>query len=395
MKLLRLFWEFFKISLLVVGGGYAIIVVADEVFGRKRRMLAEGEVLEHLPIFQMVPGLIAGNTAIYVGLKIAGRTGAAVALLGAALPSFLIFLAVSCGYSFLPVENSYVAGALMGLRAALTGVVVGTIVKGWRSSVKGAYGYATVAAACLLVSALRWNVALVMLLAMCAGVVWKFCGGATPAVMAGGAGVAVEPLSRRARVWAALGGAAALALVTFFLGTVFWTFVKFGCLGFGGGFVLVPLYLQTFVGEAAQLLQIPAEEFSNLMALTQATPGPVSVNAATFFGYRMAGVAGAAVATTALLLPSYFLLTAALAGIERWKTSRFVQGLLWGVRPAPNALMIHAAIVFAGMSVWHGGFQPFACALAVFAAAALLTRRLSVMVTIFLCAALGAAFAAL
>ena len=121
MKLLRLFWEFFKISLLVVGGGYAIIVVADEVFGRKRRMLAEGEVLEHLPIFQMVPGLIAGNTAIYVGLKIAGRTGAAVALLGAALPSFLIFLAVSCGYSFLPVENSYVAGALMGLRAALTG----------------------------------------------------------------------------------------------------------------------------------------------------------------------------------------------------------------------------------------------------------------------------------
>ena len=121
MKLLRLFWEFFKISLLVVGGGYAIIVVADEVFGRKRRMLAEGEVLEHLPIFQMVPGLIAGNTAIYVGLKIAGRTGAAVALLGAALPSFLIFLAVSCGYSFLPVENSHVAGALMGLRAALGG----------------------------------------------------------------------------------------------------------------------------------------------------------------------------------------------------------------------------------------------------------------------------------
>jgi hypothetical protein len=56
--------------------------------------------------------------------------------------------------------------------------------------------------------------------------------------------------------------------------------------------------------------------------------------------------------------------------------------------------MIHAAIVFAGMSVWHGGFQPFACALAVFAAAALLTRRLSVMATIFLCALLGTAFTA-
>jgi chromate transporter len=246
-----------------------------------------------------------------------------------------------------------------------------------------------VAAASLLVSVLHWNVALVMLLAMCAGVAWKFCGGATPAVMAGGAGVAVPPLSRRARAWAALGGAAALALVTVSLGSVFWTFVKFGCLGFGGGFVLVPLYLQTFVGETAQFLQIPAEEFSNLMALTQATPGPVSVNAATFFGFRMAGVAGAAVATVALLLPSFFLLTAALGGIERWKASRFVQGLLWGVRPATNALMIQAATVFAGMSAWHGGFRPFACALAVFAAAAFLSRRLSVMATIFLCAAFG------
>jgi chromate transporter len=103
----------------------------------------------------------------------------------------------------------------------------------------------------------------------------------------------------------------------------------------------------------------------------------------------MAGVAGAAVATVALLLPSFFLLTAALGGIERWKASRFVQGLLWGVRPATNALMIQAATVFAGMSAWHGGFRPFACALAVFAAAAFLSRRLSVMATIFLCAAFG------
>ena len=91
-KLLRLFWEFFKISLFVVGGGYAIIVVADEVFGRKLKWLKEGELLDHLPVFQMVPGLIAGNTAIYTGLKVAGRLGAVVALVAVALPSFLIFL---------------------------------------------------------------------------------------------------------------------------------------------------------------------------------------------------------------------------------------------------------------------------------------------------------------
>ena len=74
--LLLLFWEWFKIALFVVGGGYAIIVVADEVFGRKRKWLREGELLEHLPVISSIPGLIAGNSAIYVGLKTQGRLGA-------------------------------------------------------------------------------------------------------------------------------------------------------------------------------------------------------------------------------------------------------------------------------------------------------------------------------
>ena len=64
MKILwTLFWEMFKIALSVVGGGYAILAVADEVFSKKLKWTKEGEVIEHLPIFQMVPGIIAGNTA--------------------------------------------------------------------------------------------------------------------------------------------------------------------------------------------------------------------------------------------------------------------------------------------------------------------------------------------
>ena len=71
--------------------------------------------------------------------------------------------------------------------------------------------------------------------------------------------------------------------------------------------MLVPMYMEEFVGPNAPLLQIAPEEFSNVIALTQMTPGPVSVNAATFFGYRMGGVAGALLATVCLLLPSLFL----------------------------------------------------------------------------------------
>lgn len=397
MKHLRLFWEFFKISLFVVGGGYAIIVVADDVFGRKRKWLAEGELLEHLPVFQMVPGLIAGNTAIYTGLKTLGRTGAVAALLGVALPSFVIFLAVSLGYSRLPVDNPYVAGALGGLRAALTGVIFGTLIRGWRKSVVGLYGWIALAVATALLVAFHVNVVVVLLCAMAAGLVWTFAGGRLPPADSRGAGLELAPLGRGARAVSALVLVGAAVGVTLAGGAAYWTFAKFGLLGFGGGYVLIPMYMQAFVGDAAPYLHLPLEEFSNLMALTQGTPGPVSVNAATFFGYRLlaphglcAGICGAAVATAALLLPSFFLLTAALQGLEKWKRSRFVQGILFGVRPATSALILHAGIVFAGLSLCKGGFQPFAAVLALLSGTLLLTRKLSIMATIFLCAALGA-----
>lgn len=394
-KYLSLFWEFLKISLFVLGGGYAIIAVANEVFGRKLKWLKEGELLDHLPVFQMVPGLIAGNSAIYVGLKTAGRLGAAVALFAVALPSYLIFLGVSCGYGLLPLENPWVEGALQGLRAAITGVVFATLIRSWRKSVVGGYGYATVAVATVLLAVFRLNVALVLVLAMFAGIVWKFSGGTTPSRDDSSSGVDLEPLSRTCRVVLVLLGVLTLSALTVFCGRIFWTFIKFGSLGFGGGYVLVPLYLQEFVGDAAPQLNLAGEEFANLMALTQTTPGPISINAATFFGYRLGGFWGAAVATLGLLLPSFVFLTLLLTGLARWRRSRFIQGMLWGVKPATNALILNAGLAFAGMSVWTWSsgsslvFHPFSFAMALVSGYLLLRGRISVMLIIFLSAASG------
>lgn len=395
-KLARLFFEMFKIALFVVGGGYAIIVVADQVFGRKLKWLREGELLEHLPIFQMVPGLIAGNTAIYVGAKMAGRLGSFVALVAVALPSFAIFLGVTCGYRFLPQGNVALESLFLGLRAALTGLIFATVLKGWRKGVVGWYGYLSVAVAAGLMLGLKMNPALVLVCGMAAGIVWKFCGGATTAHAADSAGIELSPLSWRCRLVVGLCGALVLGGVAYLWGDVLRAFLKFGCLGFGGGYVLVPLYVEEFVGPTAPLLQMPGTDFSNLMALTQTTPGPVSINAATFFGYHLAGVAGAAVATAALLLPSYFFLLTLLTGLERWKDNRIVQGLLWGVRPVTRVLVLAAGLTFIQMSVFEKvsgtwTFHPFAVVLAAFAGGMILRGRLSVMTVLFICGALGCA----
>ncbi len=365
--LARLFFEMFRIALFVVGGGYAIIAVADEVFSRKLKWTREGELVEGLSLFQTFPGIMAGHCAVYVGRKVAGPLGSAVALAAVALPSLAIFLLVSMGYGAIPIGNPWLVAAFGGLRSALTGVIAGMIVRGWTKSVRGIYGYSAAAVAFVLLVC-GANPALVLVAAMVAGVVVEY------APRAGA--------SRRFNS----------------LGVVMLIFLKYGALAFGGGYVLVPMYIRDFVGAGASLLQLPPEEFANLMALTQMTPGPIGINAATFFGYRLGGVAGAAVATAALVLPGSILLSLALASLERFSGSRVVKGVLAGVKPATMALMLSAALSFAGMSLWSiadgGGFSIHldAIALAVFACFATVSRRLGVMQTIFASAAASLLF---
>ena len=428
--LARLFWEYFKVSLFIVGGGYAIIVAADEAFGRRLRWLRDGELLDRLPIFQMIPGLIAGNSAIYVGLRMAGVAGAMTALAAVALPSFAILLAFSYGYDALPLESPALQGAFLGLRSALTGIIVGTLAKSWRRTMRGAYAWFALIASVLLIVGAKANTALVLVGAMLCGIALELAGFGAPAAAGAAPSVSAEPGGKGgplAGLWpAALVAAAACALSP----VIFLTFVKFGLLCFGGGNVLVPVYIDEFVGPNAPLLRLDPDTFGNLLAVTQMTPGPISVNAATFFGFRLASEplsffgyalpalprpAGSLVATLGLLVPSLFLLTAALRSLDKWRASPIVRGLLRGVAPATVGLMAVAVLIFARMSVfalpegaadlpWRGlaewiagggwpeglRVRPLALLLAGFSAWALRTGRLHIMPLIALCAGIGA-----
>ena len=133
---------------------------------------------------------------------------------------------------------------------------------------------------------------------------------------------------------------------------LFLLFVKFGLLCIGGGNVLMPLYIEAFVEAPDSLMT--HEEFGNLLAISQITPGPVGINTATFCGYRIAGVPGAVVATTGLLTPSFFILLTVLHYLNKWSRSNIVKGLMRGVTPASTALILTALVIFMEMSVFTG-----------------------------------------
>lgn len=323
-KLLVLFYELFKISLFVIGGGYAIIAVADDVFAKKG-WTEEGELIGKLPVFQMVPGLIATHVAVYVGGKIAGWLGSLSGVVAVAVPSVVIFTFVSASYDLMPLDNEWLKAAFTGLRSALTGIIAAAIVGSWRKSLTDVFSYAVMVVGACAIAIFKVDVALVLLTAMAAGVL---------------------------RIFAFSKPAGKTVFRSSFLPLLL--FLKFGSLCFGGGFVLVPMYVEAFVGETAEYLQISEVEFFNLMALTQMTPGPIGVNGATFFGYRIAGVWGAIVASAMLLLPGSLLIYAALRSLEKFAAVKIVRGILCGAKPASIALMISALLVFAKQSIGIG-----------------------------------------
>ena len=82
------------------------------------------------------------------------------------------------------------------------------------------------------------------------------------------------------------------------------TFAKFGLLCFGGGYMIIPMLLHTFV-EEKRIFSL--EVYGNLISLSQITPGPVSINSATYVGYLTEGVVGGIFASIGLVLPGLFL----------------------------------------------------------------------------------------
>ena len=191
---------------------------------------------------------------------------------------------------------------------------------------------------------------------------------------------------------------------------IFLLFCYFGLLCFGGGNALTPLYIDHLVNEQHWMT---LQEFGDLTAISQMTPGPIGVNAATFFGFRRGGIPGAFVATIGLLVPSYFLVILALRSLKRWEKSFLVQGIMTGIHPATTGMILAALLIFMQMSVfsaeipwgyWLGivktapetAFFVRPLAVVIFCAATwlLYKGRISIMSVIFGSAAIGALGAA-
>jgi chromate transporter len=284
----ELFWVFMRIGWLGFGGPIATIAMMEEETVRKRRWLDEREFSEIYTICKMLPGPVATQVAIYLGMLRKGRWGGALAGLTYIFPAFLIILCFSIVYVRHRIGTEY-----EGIFAALqTGALV------------------VILTSTLALARPIWKSRnMIALMVVSAGLIAWFPLWEPVVILAGGLGAAwlttrtagsqPAPGSRMLAV-----GAAAGALPAFkwpVAAKLFWVCFKAGAFVFGTGLAIIPLLEADVVRHRHWLTH---SEFMDGLMIGQTTPGPVATSV-TFIGYKTAGLPGALVATAGVFLPNF------------------------------------------------------------------------------------------
>jgi len=130
---------------------------------------------------------------------------------------------------------------------------------------------------------------------------------------------------------------------------IFMSFFQIGLFSFGGGYAALPL-IENQVIEVHQWLSL--SEFADLITISQMTPGPIALNAATFVGNRVGGLLGAIVATIGCVTPSCIIVLILAYLYYKYKNLSAIQGMLNGFRPAVVSLIASAGISILALALF-------------------------------------------
>jgi chromate transporter len=383
--------SFLKIGLVGFGGGVAVLAQIRALTVRKRHWLTDAEFAETVALAQSLPGTSAGNSVTYIGVRLLGWRGAAVAMSGFILPSMLIMIALAIVYkhvhTFSGTERFF-----HGLNGAVVALILVTAWRMGKSILTKGWQWLLAALAFLAVAILDATVIEVVFAAGLVGIYmdsfaekqlrrWQ----SLRTIVRRRSRVRTRLVKQRRenihrsyasakreeskkevanktqeereetttfRSVSILAVAMPLAAKLGLLITLSAIFLRMGSVTFGGGLVMVPLIESEVVNNHHWLTH---QEFADAFALGQITPGPVLITA-TFVGYRVAGTLGALVATISIFLPAFLMTIAAASSLKRFRSNEQVQSFLRGVAPAVVGLLVAAALSVgrAGIHTWVG-----------------------------------------
>jgi chromate transporter len=319
---------FLKLGLTAFGGPAAHVAMMQEEVVEHRKWVDSQHFLDMLGATNLIPGPNSTEMAIHLGYTRAGLAGLLVGGLCFVAPATLIVLAFA--WAYVEFGATPAAGWLLyGIKPVVIAIILNALLSLGRKAVKG-WLTGLVGLAALALYFLGVNV-----IALLIG------GGLIVMILANlkrlrGARLAVMLAPHTPSILAGLAASAA----PFSLGALFLVFLKIGLVLYGSGYTLLAFLQADLVDRLGWLTQ---QQLIDAVAVGQLTPGPV-LTTATFVGYLLGGLPGAALATLGIFLPSFVLVAITNPLIPRLRESPWAGGFLDGVNVAALGLMAAVTI---------------------------------------------------
>ena len=174
--LIDLFFTFCRIGGLTFGGGYAMLPIIQKEIVEEKKWATEEEVLDYYAVGQCTPGIIAVNTATFIGYKVQGIIGAIVATLGVVFPSLIIITIIAALLKNF-ANYSIVQHAFSGIRVVVIALIVSAILKLAKTSIKNSTTLIIAIIAFILVAFVNLSPIYIVVAAACIGLILKFIRG--------------------------------------------------------------------------------------------------------------------------------------------------------------------------------------------------------------------------
>jgi chromate transporter len=379
VSLWTLLWTFLKIGSTTFGGFMALISVVQNYAVERKKWLKHEDMLDGVSLATILPGPVAVNVVGYVGYELRGWRGAVVSVCSVMLPAFLVIVGLSYAY-FTYGQLPAVKSLFMGFLPAVAAIILAAA---WNMSVKTVKGVregAIALAAFILLLTVPGFFITVAIIAGGGLVGWLLFRNApsTPPkgpssgqnAGASGAGPAGGMKTANAVAAVSTGAVPLLTLNTALALKLFITFGGMSMLLFGGGYVFIPMMQRIIVDTNGWVTR---QEFIDGIALGQIMPGPILISAA-FFGYKVAGLLGAATATAGMFGPPAIIMIVCTRFLNRIKKSETIKAALRGIRSGVIGMIAAASVVVAKTA------QPNWVSLLIFAATLFAILRFKVEV---------------
>lgn len=337
-----LFKTFLLIGSTSFGGYTSLIAMMRNRMVVRDKSIDDQLITEGISLASMLPGPVAVNVVAYTGFHLAGVSGAIISTLAVLLPSFLLVLILTWTYSHLET-GTLITSVLMGIFPVVAGVILAT---GLSMGKKICTKLPTIAIAVFAFLMLLFFqsyaiIILVLFLSASAGILFLK------------EDIKTIPVVER-RNWKPILVTIVIYVVILIsiiavssgtvLGELFKQFTYVSLTLFGGGYVMVPVLKNLLV---EQLAWFNSQEFIYGISIGQVTPGPILISS-VFFGYKMAGLLGAVIATIAIFFPSALLMIILSNVFNSVKNNLVIQSALQGLKPA-----IVGMIVFSALSIFR------------------------------------------